>query len=846
MNLEKILSKSNLIFAGWVVLVYAFCALLRCYWIAWAGGVDSFVFDGELMINTNDGYWFAEGVRDLIAGFHQPNDLSAVAQPLSKFTALIYTAIFSHLGVSFEALIVYVPVFFGALVVVPLMLIAKEFNNTLFGVVSSLFVCLIPSYFARTNGGYYDTDIFVLFFPLLVGYAFVRVFNKPDLVSLALVGVSAMLSTWFHPQTSSFTISGSLILLAVVFFKERKNFLLYAAVLLALTLSADVEFLVKLIFLAIVIVVAFLRPNSVFSLYGVAVLAVAALVFLVAGGTLQIIFDKLLYYAVKGDANNKLSVELSFFDVTKTISEAQKVSFLDSLRHLYHSKVIILLSCVGYLILAFKRPVVLFFLPPFVLGLISFQAGIRFAMFASVGFGLGFATLVCLLYSLATSFKQNVKTKFEFNDKMSIKEQILALNAQNEGKNNFQTTPLAALAGLVVVALVCIYEGFIGSKFGATWLRGHYDFSLFQANFPNASLPNEIVFELFVTAIFFIAIIATLAWCVVKAKQSSVVAAASFAAVVACVISFLNINLTYVYASKSPTVLTKDEMVVLDRLKDRASREDYCISWWDWGYPMRYFADVKTLTDGAKHFGWQNYAVSYILTRTPVAAANMARIDVEFNEMYFKNNSNISFDQIISMPSNLPRALDAYGVARQDANKFLNGYLLNQNLQLPPKTRDIYLYLPHRISDILATIALFSWRDLVSGESLMNQFYFYQASPQGTLTKAGKSAINLGSNIAVSVDGMEFFVGETQIKLNSFYSMKFDAANKKFERSVKQGDPNSQFYGIYLYDTGRIYIMNAPVFASTFVQMFMLGSYDTNLFELVDYTATAKLYKLKK
>ena len=69
---------------------------------------------------------------------------------------------------------------------------------------------------------------------------------------------------------------------------------------------------------------------------------------------------------------------------------------------------------------------------------------------------------------------------------------------------------------------------------------------------------------------------------------------------------------------------------------------------------------------------------------------------------------------------------------------------------------------------------------------------------------------------------------------------------KKFERSVKQGDPNSQFYGIYLYDTGRIYIMNAPVFASTFVQMFMLGSYDTNLFELVDYTATAKLYKLKK
>jgi len=60
-----------------------------------------------------------------------------------------------------------------------------------------------------------------------------------------------------------------------------------------------------------------------------------------------------------------------------------------------------------------------------------------------------------------------------------------------------------------------------------------------------------------------------------------------------------------------PSVFTKDEVKVLDRLKNIASREDYVVAWWDYGYPIRYYSDVKTLVDGARHSGNINFPVSF-------------------------------------------------------------------------------------------------------------------------------------------------------------------------------------------------------------------------------------------
>ncbi len=55
---------------------------------------------------------------------------------------------------------------------------------------------------------------------------------------------------------------------------------------------------------------------------------------------------------------------------------------------------------------------------------------------------------------------------------------------------------------------------------------------------------------------------------------------------------------------------------MLDKLKKISKREDYVVSWWDYGYPLRYYSDTKTLIDGLKHKGDVNFTPSAILTQS--------------------------------------------------------------------------------------------------------------------------------------------------------------------------------------------------------------------------------------
>ncbi|MCW1584909.1 peptide-binding protein, partial [Campylobacter jejuni] len=45
-----------------------------------------------------------------------------------------------------------------------------------------------------------------------------------------------------------------------------------------------------------------------------------------------------------------------------------------------------------------------------------------------------------------------------------------------------------------------------------------------------------------------------------------------------------------------------------------------------------YYSDVKTLVDGGKHLGKDNFFPSFALSKDEQAAANMARLSVEYTE----------------------------------------------------------------------------------------------------------------------------------------------------------------------------------------------------------------------
>ena len=107
-----------------IILAFIFSVGLRIYWVYWASEYPQFFWNDQLMINTNDGYAFAEGARDYLAGFHQPNDLSYIDFPLAKLTAWLKMI----LPFSFESIILYLPTILSSLIVVPILLISSEFK----------------------------------------------------------------------------------------------------------------------------------------------------------------------------------------------------------------------------------------------------------------------------------------------------------------------------------------------------------------------------------------------------------------------------------------------------------------------------------------------------------------------------------------------------------------------------------------------------------------------------------------------------------------------------------------------------------------------------------------------
>ena len=53
---------------AYILVAFTFSVLMRMIWVYQFDDYEAFKYAGEFMINTNDGYFFAEGARDILSG----------------------------------------------------------------------------------------------------------------------------------------------------------------------------------------------------------------------------------------------------------------------------------------------------------------------------------------------------------------------------------------------------------------------------------------------------------------------------------------------------------------------------------------------------------------------------------------------------------------------------------------------------------------------------------------------------------------------------------------------------------------------------------------------------------
>lgn len=693
------LTKETKLTILYIFLAFTFSVALRLVWMYQFAGYEAFKFNGQFMINTNDGYYWAEGARDLLTGMSQPNDLSPTSDAASQLTALFAKV----LPFSFETIIFFLPVFLGSLIVIPIILIARGLNNLEMGFIAALLASIAWSYYNRTMIGYYDTDMLNIVLPMFLLWSIIWAINTNRNIYILITAIDILVYRWWYPQSYSLEFSFFGLILAYTLFFDKKNLFNYKLLAMMLFAMMNLDGYIRL---PIVLIAFYIFEQEKLDKYLYYILGASILGFFATGGLDPILLRLKLYVFKDSVSVATEGLNLHFFTVMQTVREAGQIPFETFANRISGHTITFLLSLVGYAYLAYRHKIMLFALPLLGLGFLASVGGLRFTVYAVPVLAFGIAYLIT-----------------EISSKMP-------------------TNKLRVLS-LLVLTLAILYP-----------------------------------------------------------------------------------NYKHIESYKVPTVFNADEVKILDDLRKIADREDYVVSWWDYGYPIRYYADVKTLVDGGKHEGDANFPVSFMLTHTQEEAAKMARLDVEYTEKNYESNRTLS---------TIEQMTTDYGFS--DTNDFL--YSLQTEINLPKKTRDIFFYLPYRMLNIYPTVSLFSNLNLMNGAKDKQPFFFVSNSAKDMGDK-----IQLAQNVYLDKRTSALEIGNQTQVIRRFVKTTYD---KNMQLNVNETLVN--FSGnlsvIFMSNYNTFLVLDEKTYNSLYIQLMVLEKYNKDLFEKVTSNPNVKVYKLK-
>jgi len=587
---------------------------------------------------------------------------------------------------------------------------------------AALLASIAVSYYNRTMIGYYDTDMLIIVFPLLLLWSLILALRTKEEKYLLITAFEIIAYRWWYPQSYSLEFSYFGLILIYVLLVDRK---LFNVKLLTIMLLAMMGLPSLVRFIIVIGTYVFFKKVK-WEHYAKYFLTVTIILFFITGG-LTPIWSQLKGYVFKDSVEISANIlPLHFFSVIQTVREAGQIDFITFAERISGHTVTFILSLFGYVLLVKKYPVMLLGLPLLGLGFLALLGGLRFTIYA---------------------------------------------------------VPICALG---VAYLLFVWSTYITQLFDNEKL-GHIMKSCF---------------------------------------------------VVGASLGILYPNILHVIEYRVPTVFNKVEVEQLDRLKNLVDREDYIVAWWDYGYPIRYYADVKTLIDGGKHNGDVNFPVSYMLTNPQESAARLARLEIEYTEKAFvtaEENETKPKSQQIKIINNTAQMTLDYGF--KDANDFLA--VLQTPLSLPEKTRDIYFYLPYRMMSIFPTVAQFSNIDIMNGKTVRQPFFF-----QSMQFKDMGTTLNFGSGVVLDKAKGMLKLGNQEIPVKNFIQTAY-TPDFKLIKEQNTIHPNGLFSIIYMQAYNTFLILDEDMLNSTYIQLFVLENYDERFFEPISLEAYAKVYRLK-
>jgi len=681
-----------------MLIAYLFSFAVRLIWVWQFKDNPSFYWNDQLMINTNDGYFFASAVEYLLNGAHADNPRVHIA--IDSYPGMVYASylLAKFTPMSLETTILYAPAIFSSLVVIPIILTGKLIKLPWVGFFAALFGSIAWSYYNRTMTGYYDSDMFSVLLQFSTLYFFLLTLYNKESKTVLFLSIALILYPLFYPQGLSLIYATFIlwVLYQLIFQRDEPNSYLFIAI------ASIALWMIPIPLKLLIVLVLFFSIEKIENrldrqkLFYIALVSI--FLFFLFGNVFGLIWSKVITYTDRGVKESGLH----FYQVIQTVREAGSIPWETVANRISGGYLPLLFSVVGYLLLVWKHRPFLIALPLIGVGIFAHWAGLRFTVYA---------------------------------------------------------VPVAAFSAVYLFWIIA--ERFVQGK------KAQYTLV--------ALLTAGVIYP----------------------------------------------NIMHIVGYKVPTVLNKSEVQDLEKLNKLSSSKDYTLTWWDYGYPVWFYADTATLIDGAKHHN-DNFIISTILfSDSPQQVANLSRLAVE---TYVDSNYSVVADRLF-----------------QDTNpNQLLEDLKNPDFKLPAKTREVYLYMPYRMMRIFPTVGVFGNLNLKTGHKKRN-IVFYPTR----IAKQSGSQVMFANGIVFDMARGILQMGKQTQKVYKFDMVSYRPDGK----SVKQSELkhiDGTYAVVYLKSYGSFVIMDRKTYESAYVQMFMLDNYDKNLFELVVSSPYSKIFRVKK
>ena len=366
----------------YIAVAYLFSVVCRLLYVYHVGDSSGFYWNGELMLNTNDGYFWASGVKNLLD--HSMTDNYRV--PGLEYGMVAFTYFLAKiLPFSLETVTFYLPVMMSSIIVVPIILIMKLYNKAFIGFLAALLAAITWSFYNRTMAGYYDSDIFALLFPIFIVYFLMRALREKSLVSFFTVMLLNALYFYAYDASRGVIYGIGLGFIAYALIFLRKESKLYEYIFLISISMLDIDWRVRLFLIIlswVLVYKGFLKEKKV--QIGLALLALLS--FLYFNNVFLLIWGKVYEYIQTGVAQ---SSGLKFFQVHQTISEAEQIPFTIFADRISGSVIGFFIAMLGYLVLVWRKKEFLLFLPLIAIGFFAYKGGLRFTVYAIPALSIG-------------------------------------------------------------------------------------------------------------------------------------------------------------------------------------------------------------------------------------------------------------------------------------------------------------------------------------------------------------------------------------------------------------------------------------------------------------------------